>query len=272
MTSVSRKIPYIVINRLALSQACKCCRCKVTAPDPPTTTPHPPFHTSLYSCRENSGGQQGHRARCAKSWQQTGPGSKSFRGEGMRAVWKKKKNPPVTPELWCPHSVFFKVSPLNRKPVNISQLQCNHRSAVPQTSICSLVVFFHPFKNWMTIWSLNQWEFLLLHQSTENKHLKTHNRRWDFQSMFSKSVPLTTCIPHIPLHLEAETLMGLSGWPLNLLQNVGGGFSAGRQNYHPRVTFPHPRQPSLNVKANNPPVQLENMSVPNSLKSFLFSS
>lgn len=63
------------------------------APPDPTTTPHPPSHTSHYSCRENSRGQQGHHARCAKSWQQTGPGSKSFRGEGMRAAWKKKKHP-----------------------------------------------------------------------------------------------------------------------------------------------------------------------------------
>lgn len=49
--------------------------------------------------------------------------------------------------------LFFKVSPLNRKPVNISQLQFNHRSAVSQTSIGSLV-FFHPFINWMTFWWL----------------------------------------------------------------------------------------------------------------------
>lgn len=70
----------------------------------------------------------------------------------------------------------------------------------------------------------------------------------------SKSIPMTTCILHIPIQLEAEILTGLSGWPLNLQQNVGGGFPAGRQNYHPGVTFSYLRQPSLNVKANNPPL------------------
>lgn len=91
-SSISRKILHIAINSLASSQASKCCRCRVIATPHKT---HTHTHTSLLSCRENSRGRRGHHARCAKSWQRTGSGSKCFRGvrdlveggRGVRAGW-----------------------------------------------------------------------------------------------------------------------------------------------------------------------------------------
>lgn len=138
-------------NRLALSQACKCCRCKVTAPPP---TPPPPIRPPTPPSTPAGKTAEGSRGTVPDV-----PSHDSKRALDQRAsggkVWKRpgKKKPPVTPELWCPHFLFFKVSLLNRKPVTISQLQFNHRSLVSQTSIGSLV-FFHPFINWVTIWWL----------------------------------------------------------------------------------------------------------------------
>lgn len=117
LMSISRKIPHIAVNSLALSQACKCCRCNVTAP-PHTHTPalphlpHTPSHTSPTRLSLLLQGKQqraaGAPCQMCQVMTANGPWIKELQGRRYESGLKKK-NPPVTPELWCPHSLFHRL-------------------------------------------------------------------------------------------------------------------------------------------------------------------
>lgn len=123
---------YVQVNsphcnrQFGLQTGPKFCRCKVTAlPFSPSFLT--PSTSSLLFQGKHSGGQQGHSARCAKSYQQTGSGSKSVKSrkgstrmcECVCVIYEQVGRKKVQ------HShvlVLTPLSELERKLCNISQI------------------------------------------------------------------------------------------------------------------------------------------------------